>query len=580
MVKQSKRVLRRALPAEVPALCDHPLLNRVYGARGVQSPRELDYQLQHLLPPESLKGLAQALPLLREARQRQASVLILGDFDADGATSTALAVRGLRALGFLHLNFLVPNRFEYGYGLTPEIVAVAAQLRPDVLITVDNGISSLEGVAAARALGMQVIITDHHLPGAHLPDAHAIINPNQPGCEFPCKSLAGVGVMFYLLMALRSDFRQQGFFTQQPEPNLAVFLDLVSLGTVADVVPLEHNNRLLVAQGLKRMQAGHLCPGIAALLQVAGRSIETLSATDLGFVVGPRLNAAGRLDDMSLGIQCLLSDDSAQALALAQELDALNRERRAIEASMQVEALQHMAQFDATGWDTIPAGLCLFHPQWHQGVIGILASRIKERFHRPVIVFAAVAEGQLKGSGRSIPGVHLRDLLDDIAKIAPELLHKFGGHAMAAGLSLAEVDLPRFSVLFEQAVARRLGDEGLLASVYTDGELAVQDFDLATAQALSEAGPWGQAFPEPLFDGEFILRQQRVLADKYLKLQVSPADAPDLLLDAIAFHLERTAWPPAQCTRLRMVYKLSVNEFRGHSNLQLLIEHLEPLGNL
>ncbi|HEY6527330.1 MAG TPA: single-stranded-DNA-specific exonuclease RecJ [Cellvibrionaceae bacterium] len=568
-----KTIVRRAVPI-LPPITEHPILNRIFLTRGVTRADELDYPLSQLINPMQLKGIKQALALLAEAFSAQHRLLIIGDFDADGATSTALAVRGLRALGFKYVDFLVPNRFEYGYGLTPEIVDVAQHYQPDLLITVDNGISSVEGVAAANALGIKVLITDHHLPGETLPAAAAIVNPNQPGCEFPCKALAGVGVMFYVLIALRANLREQGIFAQRAEPNLAEFLDLVALGTVADVVPLERNNRLLVAQGLKRLRAGHCCAGIKALLQVAGRSADKITATDLGFILGPRLNAAGRLDDMSIGIQCLLTDNLAQALEYAQELDALNRERRAIEAGMQKESQLLLDGLEGELTGQLPQGLCLYHSQWHQGVIGILASRIKDKLHRPVIIFAESAPGELKGSGRSIPGLHLRDALDEIAKRAPHILKKFGGHAMAAGLSLQEQHLGEFKSLFNAVVCSHIGIDGVAASIISDGVLEASDYSLSLADSLAASGPWGQAFTEPVFDGEFVVYQQRLLNDKHLKLTVSPLEAPDVLLDAIAFNVDTQQWP-SQHKKLRMAFKLSPNEFRGQRTVQLMVDYLE-----
>lgn len=572
----AKTIVRREIPS-LPAVTDHPVLNRILLARGVTSAVELDYSLAGLIEPNRLKGIERALDLLTEAFLTHKKILIVGDFDADGATSTALAVRGLRALGFKQVDFLVPNRFEYGYGLTPEIVAVAQQYQPELLITVDNGISSVAGVAAANDLGIQVLITDHHLPGETLPAAAAIVNPNQPGCPFPCKALAGVGVMFYILIALRSHWRARGFFAQRSEPNLAEFLDLVALGTVADVVPLERNNRLLVAQGLKRLRAGQCCAGIKALLQVAGRSAEKITAMDLGFIIGPRLNAAGRLDDMSIGIQCLLTDNQAQALEYAQELDALNRERRAIEAGMQKESQLLLAQLEQELKGQLPQGLCLYHPQWHQGVIGILASRIKDKLHRPVIIFAESAPGELKGSGRSIAGLHLRDALDEVAKRAPYLLKKFGGHAMAAGLSLEERYLTEFKHLFNEVVTAHLGAEGVAAAVISDGALVAEDYSLVLADQLAASGPWGQAFAEPTFDGEFIVHQQRLLNDKHLKMLVSPLEAPDLLLDAIAFNVDTQPWSHHLQPKMRLAFKLTPNEFRGQRSVQLLVDYGAPL---
>ena len=563
-----------SFPPDMPSV-----IQRIYAARGINAVDQLDYRLQHLSKPASLHGLESALALLEHALRAQQSIVVVGDFDADGATSTVLAVLALRAMGHNQIDFLVPNRFEYGYGLTPEIVAVAAQKSPDLIITVDNGISSIEGVAAARAAGIRVLVTDHHLPGARLPEADAIVNPNQPRCEFPSKNLAGVGVIFYLLSALRSHLRGQGWFSNTgiAEPNMADYLDLVALGTVADVVPLDYNNRILVAQGLERMRAGHLRPGIRALLEVAGRSLAQLTAADLGFAVGPRLNAAGRLDDMSLGIQCLLARSDAEAFELAQELNDLNNDRKQIETSMQTEALKALSQLQLDSDEALPSGLVLYQPGWHQGVIGILASRIKDRLHRPVIIFADTDKGdELKGSGRSVAGLHLRDTLDRIATENPHILSRFGGHAMAAGLSLAPEDLARFSELFDQAVKQELGEEGLKAEIMTDGHLEAADFSLALAYELRRCGPWGQHFPEPLFDGEFLVLQQRVLTGKHLKLSLALA-VGEPAIDAIAFNADIERWPGEGVERIRAVFKLDVNDYRGRQSVQLLVDHLEVL---
>lgn len=573
-----RKVIKRREAIVDPAVFPNTplLLTRLYAARGVKSEEQLQYELKRLLSPV-LKGLDAALELLVTALRLGQRIMVVGDFDADGATSTALAVRCLRAFGHSNVEFLVPNRFEYGYGLTPEIVEVAAQRAPDLIITVDNGIASVQGVARAHELGIRVLVTDHHLPGAVLPDADAIVNPNQPGCEFLSKSAAGVGVVFYVMTALRTRLRELGWFNEQRrEPNLANFLDLVALGTVADVVPLDFNNRILISQGLQRMRAGCACPGIKAILTVAGREWQKLSATDLGFVVGPRLNAAGRLDDMSLGIRCLLTDSDAEAFALAQELDLLNRDRRAIEATMQKEAAASLEAMLASLQGELPCGLCLYREDWHQGVIGILASRIKDRWHRPVIVFADDDQGGLKGSGRSISGLHLRDILDEVATSRPGLLHKFGGHAMAAGLSLERGRLDEFSRAFAEVVTRHLGDRGLDPIIESDGELGVEDFCLALAQQLESAGPWGQAFPEPMFDGEFQVVSQKLVGTKHLKLVLTPAGQRDTLVDAIAFNVDVTAWPNPHCQRVLAAYKLSVNEFRGNRSIQLMVEYLEP----
>lgn len=552
-----------------------PLLARIYCARGVYSESQLPDKLNQLLPPDML-GMTQAVAVLAQALRDQKRMLILGDFDADGATSSALAVLSLRAMGARQVDFLVPNRFDYGYGLTPEIAAVALSLSPDLVITVDNGISSLAGARVLRDAGVQLVITDHHLPAEQLPEADAIVNPNQRGCHFASKNLAGVGVIFYVMSCLRSQLQADGWFAAQAlaVPNMADFLDLVALGTVADVVPLDANNRLMVAQGIKRIRAGACRPGITALLTVAGRNPANTGAQDMGFAVGPRLNAAGRLDDMSLGIQCLLAQSADTALALAQQLDDFNRDRRAIEASMQQEAQAALAALDEL--DSQPWGISLFHPEWHQGVIGILASRVKDRYHRPVIIFADAGDGQLKGSGRSVQGLHLRDALDRVAVTHPGLISKFGGHAMAAGLTIGAGDFLRFQQAFDQ-VCRQLMDESMLQAVlYTDGELEAEDFSLQLARQLLDAGPWGQQFPEPCFEGQFRILQQRILKGKHLKMVVAPLHHPGLAFDAIAFGVDLAQWETGQITQARMVYRLDINEFRGQVNLQLMVTHLAP----
>ena len=571
VIRRRDPIVSAGLNNQLPAL-----LQRVYCARGVKQDEELQHHLTLLQKP-SFKGLSDAVNLLADAVVAQAKIMIVGDFDADGATSCALAVLALRAMGLPSVDFLVPNRFEYGYGLTPEIVTVAAAQQPDLIITVDNGISSIEGVQAARELGIAVIVTDHHLPGSELPDADAIVNPNQPGCPFPSKNLAGVGVIFYVMNALRAELRQLGWFAESgiPEPNMASFLDLVALGTVADVVPLDHNNRILVAQGLQRMRAGVARPGILALLEVAGRTPHKLVAGDLGFIVGPRLNAAGRLDDMSLGIQCLLCDSPSLAREMALSLDELNRDRKAIESGMQQEALHMLQKILVDDADSLPWGLCLFDENWHQGVIGILASRIKDRYHRPVIVFADAGEGQIKGSARSIPGLHIRDALDAVAAHHPGLLKKFGGHAMAAGMSLAREDFAAFAQAFDEEVHRQLTEDDLKAVLVSDGELTPEDFNLVIAAQLRDAGPWGQHFPEPLFDGEFFLVQQRIVGEKHLKMVLSHDAAGKQLLDAIAFNVDVQQWPNAAAKRVRLAYRLDINEFRGKQSVQLMVEYLE-----
>lgn len=576
-----KLIRRRAVDLSQSRFTTHlpPVLERIYLARGVCDDAGLQLRLDGLHKPEAFKGLEEAVRLLVEAVYQQQRVLIIGDFDADGATSCALAVLALQAMGLESVDYLVPNRFDYGYGLTPEIVAVAAGRKPDLLITVDNGISSFEGVVEAQARGMKVIITDHHLPGDQIPPADAIVNPNQQECDFPSKHLAGVGVIFYVMTSLRAALRQEGWFRDKGlrEPNMGDYLDLVALGTVADVVPLDFNNRVLVHQGLQRIRAGRARPGILALLEVAGRRFHNLAASDLGFVVGPRLNASGRLDDISLGIQCLMCDSPALAREMAMELDELNRDRKLIETGMQEEALKTLAQLQLGNDAELPWGLCLYDQNWHQGVIGILASRIKDRVHRPVIAFARTDDGEIKGSARSIEGFHIRDALSDVATHAPGLLHKFGGHAMAAGLTLAPESLPRFKSLFDEVARQRLRAEDLQAELLSDGCLEEDELSLVLAQTLRDAGPWGQHFPEPLFDGEFYLVQQRLVGSKHLKMVLSCRKGAQLLFDAIAFNVELSQWPDQQVERVRIAYRVDVNEFRGRSNLQLIVEYLEVL---
>lgn len=559
-----------------------PVLQKVYAARGIFNDSELQLRLTELCKPQLLRGLSEAVSILVEAFQTQKRILIIGDFDADGATSCALSVLALKAMGLQFVDYLVPNRFEYGYGLTPEIVAVAAGKKPDILITVDNGISSIEGVAAAQERGMKVIVTDHHLPGEKLPNAEAIVNPNQGSCDFPSKNLAGVGVIFYVMTSLRTALREISWFDDQgiPEPNMANYLDLVALGTVADVVPLDYNNRVLVHQGLQRIRSRQARPGILALLEVAGRKPENLVATDLGFVVGPRLNASGRLDDISLGIQCLLCDSPELAREMALELDGLNKDRKAIESGMQQEAVQTLENIQLNEDNQLPWGLCLYDEHWHQGVIGILASRIKDKVHRPVIAFAnadqdAGDETEIKGSARSIEGLHIRDALDEVAAKNPHLLNKFGGHAMAAGLTLTRKHFPAFQKAFDQVVREKLTDSDLQAQVWSDGELAEEELSLTLAELLRNAGPWGQHFPEPLFDGEFYIVQQRIVGQKHLKLVVSKKAKGQIIFDAIAFNIDPTIWPNQDIKKVRLVYKLDVNEFRGRRSLQLMVDYIE-----
>ena len=572
-----KLIRRRPAPAtqELAGVSLHPLLAQIYSARGIRSARDLDLGLARLHPPAALHNAERAAVLLADAIAAGDRLLVVGDFDADGATSSALAVSCLRAFGAAEVDYLVPNRFEYGYGLTPEIVELAAARRPDLIITVDNGISSIEGVAAARALGIATLITDHHLAGRELPAADVIVNPNQPGCDFPSKNLAGVGVIFYVMLALRAELRRRGWFEQRDEPNLAQYTDLVALGTVADVVPLDYNNRILVAAGLQRIRAGQARPGIQALLEVASRRPAAIVAADLGFAVGPRINAAGRLDDMSIGIECLLSEDPQRAMRLATQLQQLNQDRRVIESDMQQQALQALTALDLAREGEPPLAMTLYQPGWHQGVIGILASRIKDRLHRPTIAFADGDPGQIKGSARSIPGIHIRDILDAVACRHPGLISKFGGHAMAAGLSLARADYERFAEAFVAEVERHAEDVQLQAVIESDGELVESDFALELAEQLRFAGPWGQHFPEPVFDGRFQVVSQRLVAEKHLKLVLFPASG-SVLLDAIAFNIDPEVWPDQTVEQVAIAYRLDVNEYRGQRSLQLLVEHIEP----
>lgn len=572
-------IRRRAVPTDLPVYDQvHPLLARIYASRGLASVEQLGRNLQQLQTGRDICGMAAAVARLIEALEQDQSILIVGDFDCDGATSTALAQLGLGMMGATQVSYLVPNRFEYGYGLSPEIVAVAAAQQPQLLITVDNGISSIEGVAAANALGIDVIITDHHLPGAQLPEACAIVNPNQPGCDFSAKSTCGVGVIFYVMTALRRALDQRGWFARRnlPLPNLASLLDLVALGTVADVVPLEENNRTLVYQGLQRIRAGQARPGILALIEISGRQRQRLVAADLGFALAPRLNAAGRLDDMSIGIECLLTNDPQRARELAVQLDSLNQERRGIEQEMQQQALALLdaLQLDAEG--ELPFGLCLYDAEWHQGVIGILASRIKEKVNRPVVAFAAGDNGELKGSARSVPGFHIRDGLDAVAAKYPEVLKKFGGHAMAAGMTLAQDKLGLFQQAFDDEVRRQLSAEALQHAVLTDGELSGAELTQEMAELLRDGGPWGQHFPEPLFDGEFSLLQQRIVGQRHLKLVLMEPNS-GMAIDAIHFNADTKRWPDDSVHKVRAVFRLDINEFRGQRSVQLMVDQLLPL---
>ncbi|MGE0625440.1 MAG: single-stranded-DNA-specific exonuclease RecJ [Pseudomonadales bacterium] len=568
------RIVPRVLPGErlVDAPPDlPPLLERIFLARGLRHGRELDLALSALTPPDGLPDLDRAAMRLADAVRGGEHILVVGDFDADGATSVALAVSLLGAMGAQHVSFLVPNRFEFGYGLSPEIVALALARSPDVIVTVDNGTASVEGVRLAAEHGVDVIVTDHHLPGSALPEALALVNPNLPGCGFSSRAMAGVGVIFYVLGAVRTCLKASGWFQDRPLPNLADWLDLVAVGTVADVVPLDHNNRVMVAQGLKRIRAGRARPGIRAIAEVSGRRLERLSAEDLGFAIGPRLNAAGRLDDMTLGIQCLLADDLTRARELATALDELNHARRALEQEM----VQDAELIVATHARSVEGrfGLTVYDPAWHQGIVGIVAGRLREKFHRPVIAFAEAGDAapdELKGSARSLPGLHIRDVLDTIASRYPSLVVRFGGHAMAAGLSVKRVHYPRFEKVFDSVVAEHLPEDALSPVLHSDGSLALDEMSLDMARRLAGAGPWGQQFPMPTFHDHFEVISQRVVGERHLKLVLKKGDR---LFDAIAFRQP----PLPDVHRLEALYRLDENEYRDRSTLQLVVEHLRPL---
>jgi len=529
---------------------------------------------------QQLHGIELAVELLFEAIREQKRIIVVGDFDADGATSSALSVLALRMLGSNNVDYLVPNRFEDGYGLSPEVVEQAIALGAEVIMTVDNGVSSIEGVRYAKEHGLKVLVTDHHLPGQVLPEVDAMVNPNLQTCAFPSKALAGVGVAFYLMMALCVHMRKCGWFAEQgmAEPKLMELVDLVALGTVADVVPLDENNRILVHQGLQRIRAGKARPGIQALIEVAKRDARRLVAADFGFALGPRINAAGRLDDMSFGVELLMCNNIHAARRMAHELDGLNQTRKEIEEGMKQEAMAFCERLQFGENSELPYGLALFQRDWHQGVIGILASRIKEKYHRPVIAFADGGDGYIKGSCRSIPGLHMRDALDLIDTQNPGLILKFGGHAMAAGLTIKECDFERFSQLFDQLVKRELDEAALKGIVLSDGELKPEEFSMHTAELLRSAGPWGQAFPEPIFDGEFKVLHQKLVGEKHLKLMLEPlfkGHPTNIMIDGIAFNVDLRRWPDASVKTVRLAYKLDINEFRNNQSLQLMIEHIE-----
>ncbi|HFD12976.1 MAG TPA: single-stranded-DNA-specific exonuclease RecJ [Crenotrichaceae bacterium] len=565
---------RHALPDDL-----HPVLARIYAARELESSQALENRLKLLLPATKLKGIDAAVKLLLQALQAQWRILIVADFDTDGATSCAVAVRALRMLGFQYVDYVVPRRFDSGYGLTPELISADDTPSADLIITVDNGISSIRGVAFAKESGIRVLITDHHIQGEELPDADAIVNPNQNGDEFPSKNLAGVGVIFYVMLAFRSYLREQGWFSSQNtrEPNLGQLLDLVALGTVADLVPLDHNNRILVAQGLARIRSGIGCAGIYALLASSGRQFERVIASDMGYAVAPRLNAAGRLDDMSLGIECLLSDNLSEANEIAGRLDAMNLERRKIEAEMRIDALRDLDQLQLdTESSELPFGIVLYNEKWHQGVVGVIASRIKEIHHRPVVIFAPGQAGEIKGSARSVAGLQIRDVISRIDAQHPGLISKFGGHAMAAGLSMDVDGFELFRDEFDQQVRQLLSVDDLKSVVWSDGELHEHDLDMPLAEVLRSAGPWGQGFPEPVFDGVFQLISRRVVGEKHLKLLLKIPGTNEKLVDAIAFNTDDSVLPVG-ATKARLAYRLDINQFRGQTSVQMVALHIEAL---
>lgn len=551
-------------------------LRQIYANRGITNSQELERSTQSLLHFNQLMGIDAAVQLLVDAIHKQQKIMIVGDFDADGATSTALCLLSLKMMGATNYSYLVPNRFDFGYGLSPEIVEVAAQQNAQLIMTVDSGIACFAGVEKAKKLGLKVLITDHHLAADTLPKADAIVNPNQPGCEFLSKNLAGVGVAFYLMLALRTALKQQGWFEQHnmSMPNLAELLDIVALGTVADVVPLDSNNRILVHQGLQRIRSDKCRPGIQAIMEVAGRDKSKLVASDLGFVVGPRLNAAGRLDDMSMGIECLVTDNHSHARQIAVQLDSLNRERREIESSMQQEAVKALDGL-SLNTESLPFALVLYQADYHQGVIGILAGRIKDKYFRPTIAFAHQDELLLKGSARSIPGLHIRDLLESINLRYPGLIIKFGGHAMAAGLTIERAKLAQFESALHQVTEECLQGKSMVGEVLSDGQLSNLEYTIEFAQILKDAGPWGQGFLEPVFDDEFELIEQKLLGGKHLKMMVRYQG--NLLLDAIAFNIDPMLWPNTSCQRVSLAFKLDINEFRGRRNLQLMVEAILAL---
>lgn len=572
----NKKIINRDVPDGIN-LPDsiHPVLKRIYASRNIKSSDDLDYSLGSLIPYEELGGIDDAVILLQEMITQKKRILIVADFDADGATSCALAIRGLTAMGAEDVIYVVPNRFEHGYGLSPKIVDVALDHDPDLIVTVDNGISSISGVEHAKKNGIKVLITDHHLPGDKLPSADVIINPQLKENKFPSKNLAGVGVIFYILLALRAKLKAENWFDEKniKYPNLANLLDLVALGTISDLVPLDKNNRTMVAHGLKLMRQNKSKVGILAILNQSGRQLSTLTSGDLSFAIAPRLNAAGRLTDMSLGIECLLTDDKENAIEMAKKLNQLNIERRQIQDNMEEQALTEFEKYLQDTSKKIPHGICIYNQNWHQGVVGILAAKIKEKFNRPVIVFAQECQGILKGSARSITELHIKDVFDEIARLYPELILTFGGHAMAAGLTIEESQFDRFSDVFNKVVNRYISSDSLEDQCLTDGELSGDDFSLPLALAIQNAGPWGQSFPEPIFVGQFKILDKRVVGESHLKLKLQSRN--NNTLDAIAFNMTDDDWP-SKLEQIISTYRLGINNYRGHSQVQLFIEHIEP----
>ena len=573
------KLTHRQLPEALPELSpDIPLLlQRVYALRGITSMQELDYTTRNLCNYDNLDGTQTAVEIVYSAMQNNKRIMIVGDFDTDGATSTALTVKALKKMGCQHVDYIIPNRFDDGYGLSISVIKRALLKKADLIITVDNGVSAIEAVEFAKQSNLTVIITDHHLCPEQLPAADAIINPNLPNCSFPSKHLAGVGVAFYFMSALRAKLRQENWFRTHnlEEYNLASLLDLVALGTIADVVRLDHNNRILVHQGINRIRSGYCCAGIKALLHIARKDPVSFTSTDLAYYIAPRLNAAGRMDNMSLSVELLLCDDYDSALKQASDLDMLNNDRKLIEQTMYKEALSYIQELEQQQ-SSFPNLLVVYHPEWHQGIIGILSARLKDKHYRPVICFASTEEGILKGSGRSIAGIHLRDLLDELDQNHPDLLVSFGGHAMAVGLSIRENDLERFRKHFETLIDKRLNANTLEQIIETDGEVDSQDFNYAMAKQLKESGPWGEGFTEPTFDGDFIVHQQRLFAEKHLRLVLEPKNGGPII-EGVCFNVNLTQWPDNTIKNVKIVYQLDVDDFRGNQTAKLMIRHIWPI---